>query len=82
MYSYGRIRRRLRGGPVDRPPNFDPVAVLLQGMPEQAYEATRYCLQNGGARLFSGAECEIPDGTPHENLLAQTRALQDCGGSE
>ena len=59
--------------------NFDPVAVMLQGTPEEVYQAIHYCLENGGSRLFSGAGCEIPDGTPHENLLTQARALREYG---
>lgn len=59
--------------------NFDPVAIMLQGTPEQVREATLYCLRWGGKRFVSGAGCEIPDKTPHENLLAQTRALQEFG---
>jgi MtaA/CmuA family methyltransferase len=61
--------------------NFDPVAIMLQGTPEQVREATLYCLRWGGKRMISGAGCEIPDGTLHENLLAQTRALQEFGGA-
>ncbi len=60
--------------------NFDPVAVMLQGSPDQVYAATRRCLQAGGLRSFSAAGCEIPDRTPHANLHAQTRALRDAGG--
>ncbi|MEE8391510.1 MAG: uroporphyrinogen decarboxylase family protein [Anaerolineae bacterium] len=59
--------------------NFEPVAVTLRGTPEEVYEATRYCLQNGAGRVFGGTGCEIPDGTPHENLLTQARALQELG---
>jgi MtaA/CmuA family methyltransferase len=59
--------------------NFDPVVVMLQGTPEEVYQATHDCLDNGGSRLFSGAGCEIPDGTPHKNLLAQARALREYG---
>ncbi len=55
--------------------NFDPVAVMLQGTPEQVYRATLDCLAQGGARCISAAGCEIPDGTPRENLLAQAEAL-------
>ncbi len=55
--------------------NFDPVAIMLQGTPEQVREATLYCLQWGGPRCLSAAGCEIPDGTPHHNLLAQAQAL-------
>jgi MtaA/CmuA family methyltransferase len=59
--------------------NFDPVQVMLQGSPEDVYQATQYCIQNGGPRLISAAGCEIPDGTPHENLQAQTRAINEIG---
>jgi uroporphyrinogen-III decarboxylase len=57
--------------------NFDPVSVMLQGTPEDVYQATRACLQAGGARSFSAAGCEIPDGTPVENLLAQQKAIRE-----
>jgi MtaA/CmuA family methyltransferase len=59
--------------------NFDPVRVMLQGTPEQVYQATIQCMQLGGSRSISAAGCEIPDGTPHENLHAQARALRDLG---
>jgi len=55
--------------------NFDPVAVMLQGRPETVRDATLACIQKGGKRLFSGAGCEIPDGTPDENLRAQCKVL-------
>jgi uroporphyrinogen decarboxylase len=55
--------------------NFDPVAVMLQGTPETVRAATLACIQKGGPRQFSGAGCEIPEGTPKENLLAQYQAL-------
>lgn len=61
--------------------NFDPVAVMLQGTPDQVREATLSCLRRGGERVISAAGCEIPDGTPHENLLAQAQALEDFGQS-
>ena len=57
--------------------NFDPVAVMLQGTPEAVYEATQTCIRGGGPRAISAAGCEIPDGTPPENLHAQSRALHD-----
>ncbi|MFN2224280.1 MAG: uroporphyrinogen decarboxylase family protein, partial [Candidatus Promineifilaceae bacterium] len=59
--------------------NFDPVVVMLQGTPEQVYAATRACMAAGGPRSFSAAGCEIPDGTPATNLLAQNRALRALG---
>ena len=55
--------------------NFDPVRVMLQGQPQDVYRATRHCLKDGGKNSFSAAGCEIPDGTPHENLQAQHKAL-------
>jgi len=57
--------------------NFDPVQVMLQGSPENVYQAAKFCLQNGGPRLISGAGCEIPALTPHQNLRAQTKAIND-----
>ena len=57
--------------------NFDPVAVMLQGTPEDVYRATLSCLRASGDRSFNAAGCEIPDGTPHQNLHAQSRALRD-----
>ena len=57
--------------------NFDPVAVMLQGTPEQVYQAVTANLLSGGSRLLSAAGCEIPDGTPPANLAAQNKALAD-----
>lgn len=57
--------------------NFDPVAVMLQGTPDDVYQATAACVQMAGPRGFSAAGCEIPDQTPEANLQAQARALVD-----
>ena len=57
--------------------NFDPVAVMLRGTPEQVGLAVNNCLRAGGQRGISAAGCEIPDGTPHENLLAQAQAVRN-----
>ena len=59
--------------------NYDPVAVLLYGKPEQVRQAVYDCLTAGGDRCFIMAGCEVPDGTPHTNLLAQAEALRDAG---
>lgn len=61
--------------------NFNPVTVMLQGTPEEVRAATRTCIEIGGARLFSGAGCEIPDSTPLENLYAQAGTLAELGGA-
>lgn len=59
--------------------NFDPVAVLLQGTPDEVYAATVLCLQVIGPQGISSAGCEVPLGTPHANLRAQARAIADFG---
>lgn len=55
--------------------NVDPVAVMLRGTPDEVYDAILTCRRQGGPRFISMAGCEIPDGTPPENLRAQGRAL-------
>ena len=57
--------------------NQDPVAVMLQGTPDQVRAAVRSCRQHGGPRWISAAGCEIPDGTPHANLHAQSEVLAE-----
>ena len=61
--------------------NFDPVAVMLRGNPALVREAVVRCVRDGGRRSFNAAGCEIPDGTPQENLLAQVDALVSLGVS-
>jgi len=61
--------------------NLDPVAVFLRGTPDQVSEGVRENAAAGGARWISAAGCEIPDGTPAENLHAQLRALVELGGA-
>jgi uroporphyrinogen decarboxylase len=56
--------------------NFDPVAVMLQGTPEEVRAAVRSCAGAGGPRHFSAAGCEVPDGTPDANLRAHAIALR------
>jgi MtaA/CmuA family methyltransferase len=62
--------------------NFDPVAVMLHGTPEQVRQAVRDCLRAGGGRTISAAGCEIPAGTPPENLRAHAQALKEYDGSK
>lgn len=59
--------------------NFDPVVIMLQSSPDKVAQAVTACLDAGGPRSISGAGCEIPDATPHENLRAQARALREYG---
>jgi MtaA/CmuA family methyltransferase len=59
--------------------NFDPVAVMLQGTPQDVEAAVRACAAAGGPRHLSAAGCEVPDRTPDANLLAHARALRELG---
>jgi len=61
--------------------NFDPVAVMLRGTPEDVASAVRSCAAAGGPRHFSATGCEIPDGTPDANISAHTATLHGLGPS-
>jgi MtaA/CmuA family methyltransferase len=50
--------------------NVDPVRVLQQGTAEQVTGAFAECHRQAGARYIVGAGCEIPRGTPNENVSA------------
>jgi MtaA/CmuA family methyltransferase len=56
--------------------NIDPVAVFLQGSPEQVRQGVRRNAVETGGRWISAAGCEIPDKTPAENLKAQSEELR------
>lgn len=56
--------------------NFDPTAVLLQGTPQDVAEAARECIKLGGERFILMPGCEIPPGTPEDNI----RAFCPCDG--
>jgi MtaA/CmuA family methyltransferase len=53
--------------------NLHPVQLLRNGTPQAILTALRQCHQEAGPRYIVGAGCEIPRGTPDENL----RALQE-----
>jgi len=55
--------------------NFDPVRIMLHGTVQEVEESVRQCIERGGARHFSAAGCEIPDGTPYANLRAHAAVL-------
>jgi MtaA/CmuA family methyltransferase len=56
--------------------NFDPSAVLLQGSPQDVADAARRCIEMGGRRFILQPGCEVPPGTPEQNL----RAFCPCEG--
>lgn len=53
--------------------NISPVATLKNGTPESVYQAIEECHRQSGNRYIVGAGCEVPRGTPHENLRAMIR---------
>lgn len=50
--------------------NHDPVSVMRFGTPEMIREKTRLCREEAGGKFMINAGCEIPSGTPEENLKA------------
>jgi len=50
--------------------NFDPSAVLLQGTPAEVADAARRNIELGGQRFILQPGCEVPPGTPEENIRA------------
>jgi len=56
--------------------NFDPTAVLLQGTPQDVADAAASCIREGGQRFIVQPGCEVPPGTPEQNI----RAFCPCEG--
>ncbi|MBL0156852.1 MAG: uroporphyrinogen decarboxylase family protein [Bryobacterales bacterium] len=54
----------------------DPVRVLLNGTPAEVEAAVLRCRAEAGARYIVGAGCEVPRGTPPENMAV----LRQCTG--
>ncbi len=50
--------------------NIDPVRILRNGTPQDIITALQKCHKDAGERYIVGAGCEIPRGTPNENLKA------------
>lgn len=62
--------RELAGPDVTLCGNFDPLAVLLRSTPQEIAEAARQCIQAGGQKFILMPGCEVPPGTPEENIRA------------
>lgn len=50
--------------------NLDPVAAVLRSTPDRICAGVRAAYAEAGAPFMVGAGCEIPPGTPNENLKA------------
>lgn len=50
--------------------NLDPVSVVLKGTPASIRAAVRRAYESAGNPYFINAGCEVPSGTPPENLKA------------
>jgi MtaA/CmuA family methyltransferase len=61
--------------------NFDPVSILLQGTVNDVQIAVRNCAQIGYATNFIAAGCEVPRGTPLENMHAIYLTLSEISQS-
>jgi MtaA/CmuA family methyltransferase len=57
--------------------NINPVAIFLQGTPEQVRAAVLDNASAGCPLWISAAGCEIPDETPAENLHTQSQVLSE-----
>lgn len=57
--------------------NVSTITDMLQGTPEQVYEACRRCHRTCGPRYIVGAGCEISPLTPPENLRAMIAYARD-----
>ena len=58
--------------------NIDPVRVLRDGSPESIRQALAECYRQAGPRYIVGAGCEVPRGTPDENVGAMASFAQSC----
>ncbi len=74
MVDYALAVRTCQGAAVNG--NIDPVSVFLQGTPESVTERVQACSRAGNERSFISAGCEIPLGTPRQNILAHYEALR------
>lgn len=59
--------------------NIDPVRDLRDGTPESIAEAIGQCHRDAGDRYIVSAGCEVPRGTPRENVQALTDYARSAG---
>jgi len=70
-------RERMGPGPVLLG-NFDPVSFVLDGTPDTVYAACAWCHERAGKRYIVGPGCEVPPGTPAENIHTMVRYAREA----
>ena len=75
MVNLTNVRAAL-GGAVAIGANLDPVADILRGSPEKIRAKLERCHREAGNPFIVNAGCEIPSGTPEENLKALCEPLR------
>lgn len=71
--------REAVGGNVTLAGNVDPAEAVLRGAPGAIKSAFREIYESVGNPFMVNAGCEIPSGTPNENLKALCEPLAYCG---
>jgi len=74
MVNLAEVRSKL-GNNVAIAGNMDPVALMRNGTPETVRDAVRKAYETSGNPYLVNAGCEIPAGTPVENLKALCEPL-------
>ncbi len=57
--------------------NVSTITDMLEGTPDQVYQASRRCHEIAGKAHIVGTGCEVPPATPPENLHAMVRYSQE-----
>lgn len=60
--------------------NLNPTTALLNGTPDEVYAELAECHRVVGAKFLVGAGCEVPKGTPHDNLRAMVAYAREHAG--
>lgn len=64
------VARAVLGRRVTLAGNLDPANAVLRATPTAIRDGIRRCMEQAGTPFMAGAGCEIPAGTPPENLKA------------
>ena len=79
MVSLGKVREVL-GPKIAICGNLDPTSDIFRGTPESIRQKLERCYEETGNPFIVNAGCEIPSGTPLENLRALCTPLRYRAG--